>query len=125
MHLELPHELGIAKALHTAIGCANQVDAPLAKELQDCRTQLTEVLSHVLPEKQYTAWMHRLQSAAVQYRDIGHDWGFNEKLLEQYYRANELLVECMAASSGLTNETRRFVEHTMFLPFEQIPDFPS
>jgi hypothetical protein len=49
----------------------------------------------------------------IEYRNIGHDWQFSDKqksLLQQYYDANLLLVECLNSECYVSREVRREIE---------------
>lgn len=63
-------------------------------------------------------WTQELRQVCIDRRNIGHDWQFtNEQaeLLEQYYAANLLLVECMNRSY-VSKQVREEIESTMLLP---------
>ncbi len=69
------------------------------------------------------AWTKQLRSVMIAYRNIGHDWQFNEQqkeLLEQYYEANLLLVDCLNSSSDVTPAVRSHIEETLLLPIAEI-----
>ncbi|QYX33120.1 hypothetical protein K2F26_07275 [Sphaerospermopsis torques-reginae ITEP-024] len=43
-------------------------------------------------------WAEELRNIMIKYRNIGHHWQFNKKqkqLLQQYYDANNFLLECL------------------------------
>ncbi|OZH51720.1 hypothetical protein AFK68_29130 [Hydrocoleum sp. CS-953] len=64
------------------------------------------------------------------YRNIGHDWQltqeemqFNEEqieLLQKYYDANGLLIECLMSDCFVANEVRDKIEYELFLPIAEI-----
>ncbi len=63
-------------------------------------------------------WIKQLRNMMIKYRNIGHDWQFNDeqiKLLKQYYEANKLLLECLAISN-VSVEIRSHIEDNLFLP---------
>ncbi|WP_271252166.1 NACHT domain-containing protein [Pseudanabaena sp. Chao 1811] len=63
-------------------------------------------------------WKNELRQVCIDRRNIGHDWQFtNEQveLLNQYYEANRLLVECMNRSY-VSKQVREEIESTMLLP---------
>jgi predicted NACHT family NTPase len=44
------------------------------------------------------SWAAKLRATMIEHRNIGHDWQFSEEekdLLQQYYDANKLLVDCL------------------------------
>ena len=69
------------------------------------------------------AWTKQLRSVMIVYHNIGHDWQFNEQqkeLLEQYYDANKLLMDCLNSSSDVTPAVRSHIEETLLLPIAEI-----
>jgi predicted NACHT family NTPase len=63
-------------------------------------------------------WQNELRQICIDRRNIGHDWQFTNKqveLLNQYYAANLLLVECMNRSY-VSKQVREEIETTMLLP---------
>ncbi|MCM1984865.1 NACHT domain-containing protein [Lyngbya confervoides] len=68
-------------------------------------------------------WTEQLQAAMIQHRNIGHDWNFTEaeiKLLEQYFKANQLLVDCLNSDCSVSPEVRQEIEDTLLLPQKEI-----
>ena len=62
----------------------------------------------------------------IQHRNIGHDWQFSEAqktILEQYYRANQLLTQCLHQDCYVSPEVRRYIEETLLLPIAEIKPF--
>ena len=63
-------------------------------------------------------WKQEFRQLCIDRRNIGHDWQFTDKqleLLNQYYAANLLLVECMNRSY-VSKQVREEIEATMLLP---------
>ncbi len=63
-------------------------------------------------------WINELRQLCIDRRNIGHDWQFTDEqveLLNQYYAANLLLVECMNRSY-VSKQVREEIEATMLLP---------
>nr|WP_322719785.1 hypothetical protein [Nostoc sp. ChiQUE02]MDZ8232839.1 hypothetical protein [Nostoc sp. ChiQUE02] len=55
----------------------------------------------------------------IQHRNIGHDWQFNDdqrQLLQQYYDANKLLVDCLNSECYVSRSVRQEIEDTLLLP---------
>ncbi|WP_324235757.1 NACHT domain-containing protein [Okeania sp.] len=75
-------------------------------------------------------WIQELRDIMMAYRNIGHDWQltqeqmqFNEEkieLLQKYYDANELLIECLMSDYFVTREVRNKIEEELFLPIAEI-----
>ncbi|MBE9130064.1 MULTISPECIES: NACHT domain-containing protein [unclassified Coleofasciculus] len=69
------------------------------------------------------AWIGELRDVMINHCDIGHDWLFTEKqkqLLEQYYDANILLVDCLNSGCAVSDEVRKEIEETLLLPIAEI-----
>jgi predicted NACHT family NTPase len=63
-------------------------------------------------------WNCQLRQVCIERRNIGHDWQFTDEqveLLDQYYEANLLLIECMNRSY-VSKQVREEIESTMLLP---------
>jgi predicted NACHT family NTPase len=63
-------------------------------------------------------WTKEYRQLLINDRNIGHDWQFTDEqleLLNQYYAANLLLVECMNRSY-VSKQVREEIESTMLLP---------
>jgi predicted NACHT family NTPase len=55
------------------------------------------------------AWTEELRAVMIKHRNIGHDWQFSEQqkeLLEQYFNANLLLVDCLNSDSNVSSTVR-------------------
>ena len=69
------------------------------------------------------AWIDKLISLMIEYRNVGHDWQFTntqKEGLQQYYDANKLLIECLNSDCYVTKETRQHIEETLLLPLSEI-----
>ena len=69
-------------------------------------------------------WRNELRQVCIDRRNIGHDWQFTKEqaeLLNQYYEANLLLVQCMNRSD-VSKPVREAIEATMLLPVQQKTD---
>ncbi|MBD2776732.1 NACHT domain-containing protein [Iningainema tapete] len=68
------------------------------------------------------AWMEKLKAVIIKYRKIGHDWQFSKKqqeLLQQYYNANTLLVDCLN-NTEVSSQVQDEIEETLLLPIDEI-----
>ncbi|NMF60620.1 NACHT C-terminal helical domain 2-containing protein [Pseudanabaena yagii] len=64
-------------------------------------------------------WTEKLRLLIIQYYNIGHEWKFTEEQeqkLNNYYKANQLLVECMKSDCNVSREVRQKIENTLLLP---------
>lgn len=68
-------------------------------------------------------WREQLRELMIKYRKIGNDWQFSEQqkeLLQQYYYASKLLVDCMNNDCYVSREVRSHIEDTLLLPIAEI-----
>ena len=59
----------------------------------------------------------------IEHRNIRHDWQFSDaqiKRLQQYYNANELLVDCLNSDCYVSRDVRQEIEETLLLPIAEI-----
>ncbi|NER94874.1 MAG: NACHT domain-containing NTPase [Symploca sp. SIO1B1] len=100
----------------------------LMPELKHLLQQLKDQLPNLEEDKEQfkqwwkvnsKAWIEQLRSVIIEHRNIGHDWQFNEqqqKLFNQYYNANQLLVDCLNSDCYVSQEVRQEIEDTLLLP---------
>ncbi|MDF0553958.1 NACHT domain-containing NTPase [Kamptonema sp. UHCC 0994] len=65
------------------------------------------------------AWTEQLRYILIEHRNIGHEWEFSEnqiELLQNYYDANELLVDCLKSSCIISDKVRQEIQDTLLLP---------
>jgi predicted NACHT family NTPase len=70
------------------------------------------------------SWRKQLRAIMIEHRNIGHDWQFTDQeaeLLEKYYGANQLLVECLNSDCYVSRDVRKYIEDTLLLPIKSIP----
>jgi predicted NACHT family NTPase len=68
-------------------------------------------------------WTEELRVIMIQHRNIGHDWQFSEaqrELLQQYYNANKLLVDCLNSDCYVSREVRAEIEASLLLPIKSL-----
>jgi len=68
-------------------------------------------------------WTEELQKLINEHRDFTHDLPFsqqNQDLLQQYYNANLVLVECLTSGCKVSPEVRQGIEDTLLLPIAEI-----
>lgn len=59
----------------------------------------------------------------IEHCNIGHDWQFTEEqkeLLQQYYDANKLLVDCLDSDCYVSRQVRQEIEDTLLSPMSEI-----
>jgi predicted NACHT family NTPase len=103
-------------------------DCELRQKLQAVMTQLPKVENNSKKFEQWCkasgqAWMEQLRDVMIKFRNIGHDWQFSnaqKQLLQQYYDANNLLVDCLNSDCYVSREVRQEIEDTLLLPMSEI-----
>ena len=115
--------LGLDSALARAIDSDSAPE--LERSLQALRDQLPDPSRENRKQlKQWgqtngTAWTEELRAVMMQHRNIGHDWQFSpgqRGLLNQYYNANKLLVDCLNSDCYVSREVRQEIETGLLLP---------
>jgi hypothetical protein len=68
-------------------------------------------------------WTKKLRKIMLEHRNIGRDWHFSKQqkeLLKQYYKVNQLLLECFQSSCTISDTVRQEIEETLLLPIAEI-----
>ena len=63
-------------------------------------------------------WTEELKALLINHRYAGHDWQFSDRqnqLLQQYYEANQLLIDCLNSGCEVTLRIRQQIEATLLL----------
>ncbi|MFQ4142855.1 NACHT domain-containing NTPase [Chlorogloeopsis sp. ULAP02] len=137
LDLALVHALGVSLKMSDNIFCQRLSTIKLALDLQDLLQEypsLEKSLQQLQSELPYSyadkialkewwqangeTWTLKLQNLIVSDRQICQDWQFNEKewqLLQQYWDANKLLLDCLNHASNVANSTIKSIEKTLFL----------
>jgi predicted NACHT family NTPase len=100
------------------------LDAGFYKSLQQLKDQLPPSSQNRerLQEwwqKNYSAWVEHLKCTIADHRSINHHWQFSteqHQVLESYYNANQLLVDCLNSNCEVTTTIREEIEATLLLP---------
>mgnify|MGYP001797253483 CR=1 FL=1 len=107
------------------LGLARSRNPLFARALQAMKWQLPSTSN--TSKKQVTqwwtesmrSWTRELRALTIQHRDIEHDWNFNleqKALLQQYYNANQLLVDCLNSDCYISRSARHDIEIGLLLP---------
>ena len=59
------------------------------------------------------------------FRNQEGDWKFTfdqEKILQSYYEANQLLIICMNSASEISPSVRKGIEDTLLLPYIELEE---
>lgn len=106
-----------------------QIDAIVAEDpyLQVFLTWASKALATSPPAAATRAcfWTERLQSEIVQYRNTQQDWNFSpeqQQMLQQYYDANQLLLDCLNSNCEVTAAVRQEVEAALLLPQKELEE---
>ncbi|MEH2389693.1 MAG: NACHT domain-containing NTPase [Nostoc sp.] len=73
----------------------------------------------------YSAWAEQLKMTVINYRNINHEWQFSQQqqqVLQRYYDANQLLLDCLHSNSEVTAAIRQEIEATLLLPQKELED---
>jgi hypothetical protein len=99
----------------------------LLQQLQKLKDQFLELTHDKEKFKEWLqskgkAWIEQLRSVIIQYRNIGHDWQLKpqeNKVLQEYYYANLLLVKCLNMSCKVSPQIQEEIEETLLLPIAE------
>jgi predicted NACHT family NTPase len=108
----------------------HSLECELQLALQQLKNQLPNISSKKRKNttKQWwqtkgQAWTKQFKNVIKQHDNIGHNWQFNRdqgKLLQQYYGANKLLVDCLNSECYVSRSVRQEIEDTLLLPVNRI-----
>ncbi|AFY93613.1 NACHT domain-containing protein [Chamaesiphon minutus] len=126
--IERKHDYACALARALAYALARAIESTeLQESLQQLKDRLPDTSSenHENFERWWQAngrdWAEELRAIMIQHRNIGHDWQFSEaqkELLQQYYDANKLLVDCLNSDCYVSREVRAEIEASLLLPIK-------
>ncbi|MFW5666465.1 MAG: helix-turn-helix transcriptional regulator [Coleofasciculus sp.] len=107
----------------------DDMDIDLKRKLQELSKNIPEPFEHNQESfKQWwydknESWTAQLRNVMIQHCNIGHDWQLSDsqkQLLQQYYNANKLLVDCLNSDCYISQEVRQEIEDTLLLPIAEI-----
>lgn len=76
-------------------------------------------------EQNYAAWLEQVRATISNYRNIHHSWQFTpeqQQVLQRYYDANQLLIDCLNSNCEVTAAIRQEIEATLLLPQKELED---
>ncbi len=121
-----------SKACSTALDNIQTMvlDAGLYKSLQQLRDQFLFPSQNKERfqgwwQSTYSNWIEQLRNAIAHYRNIHHPWQFSpeqQQVLQHYYNANQLLVDCLNSNCEITPAIRQEIEATLLLPQKELED---
>jgi len=117
-----------SQALKDTLNIVN--DIRLKQILQQLKDELPSV---IITQAQFASWwvenylnwMYKLDGAIAQFRNQEGDWKFTfdqEKILQSYYEANQLLIICMNSASEISPSVRKGIEDTLLLPYTELEE---
>ncbi|HEY9876855.1 MAG TPA: NACHT domain-containing NTPase [Leptolyngbyaceae cyanobacterium] len=120
--------LSLARSRSLSRSLDLDLDPELKRSLRSLKTQLPDSDQNWSQFKQWwqangTTWTEQLRAVMIEHRNIGHDWQFTgaqQQLLQQYYDANKLLVDCLNSDCYVSREVRQEIEDSLLLPVSEI-----
>ncbi len=76
-------------------------------------------------QQNYSNWVKKLRVEIARYRNIHHSWEFTteqQQVLQRYYDANQLLIDCLNSNCEVTAAIRQDIEDTLLLPQKELED---
>ncbi|MEG4943461.1 NACHT C-terminal helical domain 2-containing protein [Microcoleus sp. F4-D5] len=73
-------------------------------------------------------WTDQFTALLSDHRNLGHDWQFTDsqkQLLQQYYDANKLLIDCLNRGCNVSPEVREEIEKTLLLPKNEVQKYSN
>jgi predicted NACHT family NTPase len=64
------------------------------------------------------AWLQQFRASIIEHRAIGQDWQFSQdqwQRLQQYYQANQFLVDCLNSEGQVSAEVRAEIENNVLI----------
>ncbi|MGB5963213.1 MAG: NACHT domain-containing NTPase [Coleofasciculaceae cyanobacterium] len=124
LDLDLYRHLDLDLYRHLDLKAAGKIDPELKLKLDTLFSQLpnlqdTEELKKQWWQEKGQAWTNQLRAVMIEHRNIGHNWQFSnvqKERLEQYYDANQLLVDCLNSDCYISRSVREEIEATLLLP---------
>ncbi len=113
-------------ALDHALEC--EIDnLQLMQRIEDLRSQFPDDREYSDRFAQWyksngKSWDDKLRQVMIEHRNIGHDWKFSasqKELLQKYYDANRLLVDCLKSECYANRQVLQHIEDTLLLPLEK------
>jgi predicted NACHT family NTPase len=120
------HAHSCADALGNALMIV--LDVGLQQSLQQLKDQIPDpdrdqAAFQLWYQVNHLAWNERLNTAIAQYHNIQSNWHFSpeqEEILQRYYDANKLLLDCLNSNCEVTATVRQEIEAALLLPKKEI-----
>lgn len=125
--LKLPHDIGLDLLIAPSLISHCQLACSLSYEFEQAVISIRGWRlgeSRLTPDSKQTEKLRdRLRDSMIQKRNVGHDWKFSyeqKALLQQYYYANQLLVNCLKSGCTVSDQLREEIEETLLMPITAI-----
>ncbi len=104
------------------------LDAGFYKALQQLKDQLpgvdeTQGGSQRWWDEHYQNWTESLKQTVDTHRSVNKNWEFSadqQEILQSYYYANQLLIDCLNSKCEVTVAIRQEIEATLLLPQKEL-----
>jgi predicted NACHT family NTPase len=125
---DFAHAHACSEALNSTLVIA--LDAGFQKSLQQLNDQFpnpqhNQKQFQVWWQAHYANWIARLKVTIAHYRSINHHWQFSveqQQVLQRYYDANQLLLDCLHSNCEVTPSIRQEIEATLLLPQKELEE---
>ncbi|BBD62778.1 hypothetical protein NIES2109_56280 (plasmid) [Nostoc sp. HK-01] len=102
-------------------------DAGLNQALQELKDLLPDPEQsrgrfQIWRQTSYPIWMEQLKTVIAKHRNIENYWHFSpeqQQVLQQYYDANQLLIDCLNSNCQVTDVVRQEIEASL-LPIKEL-----
>lgn len=95
------------------------LDPKLEQALVQLQGKLPDIPTPEWWEVAGDSWISELRQVMKSGRNIGHNWQFSDReqlLLQQFYDANRLLIDCLKSAAVVTDGLGESIEQTWLLP---------
>jgi len=125
---DFAHAYACADALSNALTIV--LDLGLQQSLQQLQDQLPDSRRdrerfQEWWQTNHVAWSERLREAIALHRNIQHPWHFSpeqQQVLQRYYDANQLLIDCLNSNCEVTAAVRQEIEAALLLPQKELEE---
>jgi predicted NACHT family NTPase len=125
---DFAHAYACADALSNALTIV--LDLGLHQSLQQLQDQLPDSKQdrerfQEWWQTNHVAWSERLREAIALHRNIQHPWHFTteqQQVLQRYYDANQLLIDCLNSNCEVTAAVRQEIEAALLLPQKELEE---
>jgi predicted NACHT family NTPase len=124
---DFAHAHACADALSNALVIV--LDIGLHQSLQHLKDQLPPAQEQerfqTWWQANHRAWTEQLRGAIAEHRNIQHQWYFSpdqQQVLQRYYDANQLLLDCLNSHCEVTDVVRQEIEAALLLPQQELED---